>query len=468
MGYYLSGGQDDGLLRTIGTLWPPLMRDQANSPGRKFSWRFRETSMLVWFLANARPAGGASLREVNPPAPPDPARVVAVVGVQLIDGRSGPPVTDATVVVRGDRVIAAGRRDAVTVPGGAEVVSGHGGSLIPGLIDAHFHIERLYQLPAQFLKHGVTSVRDPGEWIHVYDPVRQPGLLMPRFFLTGPHLDQKPVAHPGTSLVVETAEDTRRAVNRFVDEGASAIKVYYHLPPELIRVACATAHERGVPVTAHLEIVDADAAIRAGLDGVEHVTSFGTALADPRQAERFRADVTLDNRARGPGRYALWSAIDLDTSPRVKPLIELLRARKTVVSPTLAVFEVRRGDKGATDERVRGYETMLRFVGLCHRAGIPIVVGSHSDVPKAERGWAYHRELELLVECGLTPLEAIGAATRNNAAFFRVSDRLGTIEPDRQADLVLIDGDPRQDIKTLRQVRGVMLGGRWVVPPASK
>jgi imidazolonepropionase-like amidohydrolase len=465
MGYYLSGGKDEGLLQKIGTLWPPLMKDAANSPGRKFSWRFRETSMLVWFLAHARSPAGASLREVNPPAPPDPARVVAVVGVQLIDGRGGPPVADAAVVVRGDRIVAAGRRDSVSVPDGAEIVNAPGASLVPGLIDAHFHVERLYQLPGLFLKHGVTSLRDPGEWIHVYDPIRKPDLPMPRFFLTGPHLDQKPVAHPGTSYVVESAEETRRAVRRFVDEGASAIKVYYRLPADLIQVACATAHERGLPVTAHLEIVDADAAIRAGLDGVEHVTSFGTALADPQAAERFRADVTLDNRARGPGRYALWSTIDLDRSPRVQPLIDLLLARKTVVSPTLAVFEVRRGDKGATDDRVRGYETMLRFVGMCHRAGVPIVVGSHSEVPKAERGWAYHRELELLAECGLTPMEVIGAATRNNAAFFRVSDRLGTIEPDKQADLVLIDGDPLKDIKSMRRVRGVMLGGRWVVAP---
>ena len=178
------------------------------------------------------------------------------------------------------------------MPEGAEAVNGQGRTLVPGLIDAHFHIERLYQLPALFLKHGVTSLRDPGEWIHVYDPVRNPDVPMPRFFLTGPHLDQKPVAHPGTSFVVESVEETRRAVHRFVDEGASAIKVYYRLPADLIQVACATAHDRGVPVTAHLEIVDADAAIRAGLDGVEHVTSFGTALADPQASERFRADVS--------------------------------------------------------------------------------------------------------------------------------------------------------------------------------
>src|SRR3954464_5615205 len=107
MGYYLSGALDDGLRAKIDVLWPPLMADAANSPSRKFNWRFRETSMLVWFLANARTAPAAastSPKEVNPPATPDPGRTAAIVGAQLIDGRGGPPVPDATVVVCGGRI----------------------------------------------------------------------------------------------------------------------------------------------------------------------------------------------------------------------------------------------------------------------------------------------------------------------------------------------------------------------------
>jgi imidazolonepropionase-like amidohydrolase len=87
-------------------------------------------------------------------------------------------------------------------------------------------------------------------------------------------------------------------------------------------------------------------------------------------------------------------------------------------------------------------------------------------VPKSPKqdGWAYHRELELLVECGLTPAEVLVAATRNNAAFFRAADRLGTVEPGKLADLLLVEGDPLTDIKALRQCKRVMLNGRWVVP----
>src|SRR5207244_3822262 len=149
---------------------------------------------------------------------------------------------------------------------------------------------------------------------------------------------------------------TRRAVNRFVDEGASVIKVYYRLPLELIGVACEAAHQRGVPVTAHLELVRADDAIRAGLDGVEHITSFGTVLAEPDEAERFRKAVSADNEARRKARYELWSRLDLRASPRVGPLLDLILKRKVFLSPTLAVFEKRRGDRGVTEVEARGFE----------------------------------------------------------------------------------------------------------------
>ena len=111
---------------------------------------------------------------------------------------------------------------------------------------------------------------------------------------------------------------------------------------------------------------------------------------------------------------------------------------------------------------MRAFRNMLAFVGRAHRAGARVVVGSHSSVPHAERGWAYQREMELLVEAGLTPIEAIVAATLENARFFRVEDRLGTIERGKLADLLLVEGDPSRDIRAMRRVRRVMLNGRWV------
>ncbi|MEO8426592.1 MAG: amidohydrolase family protein [Verrucomicrobiota bacterium] len=420
--------------------------------------------VLLTGAVSASPAD--SLKEINLPGA-DTNRLLAIVGITLIDGRGGSPVPDAVVVVRGDRIDAAGSRSSIRIPREAEVFDGKGRTLLPGFMDSHFHIERDYELPRLVLSHGVTSVRDPGQWIEVYDPIRRSGLAQPRCFVAGPHLDWPPHAYHKDAFAVTNADETRRAVNRFVDQGASVIKVYYRLPLELIGVACEAAHQRGVPVTAHLELIDADAAIRAGLDGVEHVTSFGTVVAEPAEAEHFRKIVAADNEARRKARYELWSRLDLRASTRVQPLLDLIVKRKIFLSPTLAVFERRRGDEGVTEVEARGFENMIEFVRLCHRAGARIVVGSHSTVPKAERGWAYQREMELLAECGLTPMEVVGAATRNNADFFGVSARLGTIEPGKLADLVLIDGDPLKDIQTMRRVEPVMLNGRWITPPQS-
>ena len=105
---------------------------------------------------------------------------------------------------------------------------------------------------------------------------------------------------------------------------------------------------------------------------------------------------------------------------------------------------------------------MLKFVGMAKRAGARVVVGSHSSVPHAERGWAYQREMELLVESGMTPMEAIVAATMENARFFRIDDRLGSVEAGKLADLILVEGDPLKELGALRRIRRVMLNGKWV------
>src|SRR5689334_22698385 len=277
----------------------------------------------------------SSLREVNKVAAPAKSSVIAIVGANLIDGRGGPVVTDSVIVIHGDRIAAVGERRIVKVPAGAEVIEAKGLTLLPGLIDSHFHIDGDDPLPALYLSHGVTSVRDPGQWTEAYDNARKASAPIPRLFLCGPHLDSPPAAYPADSYIVRDAEETRLAVNRFIDDGASAIKVYYRLPLALIKVAIETAHARGVPVMGHLEIVDARDAIRAGIDGIEHATSFGTALLPLRDAEKYRQAVLADNNARREGRYQVWNAINLNT-PQAAALFKLIVDRGVVVSPTLA------------------------------------------------------------------------------------------------------------------------------------
>jgi imidazolonepropionase-like amidohydrolase len=401
------------------------------------------------------------IREVNDVSQPRSNNLIAIVGATLIDGRGGPVVADSVVLIRGEHIAAVGKRGSVSIPQGAETVDGHGLTLLPGLIDSHFHIDGDDSLPALFLSHGVTSLRDPGQWIEAYDGARKGPAPIPRLFLCGPHLDSPPPAYPADSFIVRDPDETRVAVSRFVDDGASGIKVYFRLPLSLIKVAVETAHARGVPVTAHLEIVDAGDAIRAGVDGIEHATSFGTALMPVRDAEKYKQAVLADNNARRDGRYQIWNTIDLNSS-RAKALFKLIVDRGTFVSPTLAVFERQKGDKDTTDVHVHGFRQMENFVRLAHSAGAKVVVGSHSNVPHAKRGWAYQRELELLVESGLTPMQAILAATAENARFFRAADRLGTIEVGKLADLLMVEGDPSKNISDMRRVKRVMLNGRWV------
>lgn len=401
------------------------------------------------------------IREINRVAAPARDHLVAIKNALLIDGNGGEPLKDATIIIRGDRIVTIGGRADVNIPPSAEVVDARGQALLPGLIDAHFHIDGDDTLPALYLTHGITSVRDPGQWNEAYDVARSAAAPVPRLFLTGPHLDAPPPAYPADSLIVRDAEEARTAVNKLADDGATAIKVYFRLPLGTIKVVTAAAHARGLPVTSHLEIVSAVDAIRAGVDGIEHVTSFGTSLVSLREAEAYRQSVLADNDARREGRYRVWNRVDLER-PRARALFDYIVARKIYLSPTLAVFERRAGDKETTAMHVQAFRNMLAFVGRAHNAGARIVVGSHSSVPHAERGWAYQRELELLVESGLTPLQAITAGTRENAHFFRISERLGTIERGKLADLILVDGDPTRDIGAMRRVKRVMLGGVWV------
>lgn len=410
--------------------------------------------------APARTHARRQVNEVNRVAAADPNHTIAIVGATLVDGRGGSPVRDSVVVVRGDRVVAAGARSSVRVPAGAETFDARGMTLLPGLIDAHFHIDGDDPLPALYLSHGVTSLRDPGQWIEAYDAPRAAPAPVPRLFLMGPHFDSPPAAYPSDSYIVRDADEVRAGVRRFAAQGASGFKVYFRLPLGLIRVLCEEAHARGLPVTSHLEIVDAGDAIRAGVDGVEHVTSFGTSLTPTREAEKYRQHVLADNNARREGRYEVWDRIDLD-SPRARAIFQLIVERGTFVSPTLAVFERQRGDKETSEMHVRAFKRMEEFVLRAKRAGARVVVGSHSDVPHAERGWAYQRELELFVEAGLTPMESIVAGTLENARFFHIEDRLGSVEAGKLADLLLVEGDPLANISNMRNVRRVMLGGRW-------
>lgn len=401
--------------------------------------------------------------EMNRVLPADDSSVIAIVGGRLMDGHGGPPVENSCIVVRGEKIVQVGSRQRVRIPAEAVVVDASGKSVLPGLFDSHFHSRNSVSTPVEYeLNNGITSFRDPGHPFRFYDLYLKSQETLPRLFLCGGHLDATPAVWPDQAEVIHTTDEAITTVNEHINRGASAIKVYFRLPLDHIRTVCQAAAQRNVLVTAHLEIVDADAAIEAGVRGIEHITSFGTSLAEPLDAQRFRDVVTADSSARNEWRHRLWQRLRRDDNPRLEPLLDRVVRSGVFVSPTLAIFEARPGDQDTSLERVEGFANMMWFFEQCHRAGARIVVGSHTAAPYAPRGKAYLREVQLMAQAGMQPLEILTAATKTNAEFFGVADHLGTIEPGKIADLILIDGDPSQDINELDAVSRVMLAGRWV------
>ena len=158
------------------------------------------------------------IREVNLGEIPEGKKTIALVGATLIDGNGGTPVKDACVVIRNNIIESVGRRGEVNIPSDAEQIDVSGMTLLPGLIDAHYHNEDSEVLATMFLRHGVTAVRDPGEWIESYDALRKSGKSIPRLFLSGPHIDTYPPAYPADSYIVKDAGESALAVDRLANK----------------------------------------------------------------------------------------------------------------------------------------------------------------------------------------------------------------------------------------------------------
>jgi imidazolonepropionase-like amidohydrolase len=398
-------------------------------------------------------------------------RPLVLDGVRIVDGTGVPPIEHGRIVVDRDRIVSVGTSESVAVPPGAERIDLSGRTITPGLIDMHFHIEDDPKLALRQLSHGVTAFRDPGQWEEKFLELRKmiaadqlPG---PRIFTAGPHIDGERPAYPADAVVARDPEEARRLAERNIDGGASSLKIYFRLPLSSARAVIAVCEARHVPCTAHNEILDAKELLDAGLHGFEHITSLVMSLLPRVQAEAYRQSVLADNDARRDGRYLAFANADLD-GPEATALYAVLHARRPWLDATLAVFE-RRADRlpdGTTPEMApvlgAGFKKMQKLTRRAALEGARLVVGGHSTVPFAGRGEAPWRELELLVESGLSPLEALTAATGTAAAFLYRSDQFGTLKPGLQADIAVFKDNPAQHVSAVRTVERVMVGGRWV------
>jgi imidazolonepropionase-like amidohydrolase len=400
-----------------------------------------------------------SLIEVNPPNSASPPGIIALVNGRLIDGLGGRPVEKATILIKGNRISEVG--SGIAVPAEAQVVDLEGMTVLPGLVDAHLHTVNDNNTLNTFLRNGVTTMRDPGHPFRFYQSINFAETSLPRIFLTGAHLDAYPGVYTQQATMIKDHDHVREVIKGYVEKGSSGLKIYFRLPLNFYETVLQSAAHYGIPVVAHMELVPAEAAIQAGLKGIEHVTSFGTSLADPKDAEEFIKGVEENNSYRSEGRYRLWSNIDLKHD-RVNQLLGLAAKEEVALCPTLATFERQEGDADVEDYQAAGFNNMLEFVGMAHKAGLKIVVGSHTHGNYAESGWAYQREMELMVAAGMSPLEVITASTLHTAEYLGTSSRLGSIEAGKLADLVVVKGDPSVDIRTMYDMEKVMLNGIWV------
>jgi len=416
---------------------------------------------------------------------------VALVGATLIDGTGGPPLADAAVLVRRGKVESIGPRSGFELPRGVNQVDVSGRWIIPGLIDAHAHLAQAAGwAPARYLAWGVTTVRDMHGPLNSVISVRRRSNTQssgsPRVYAAGAMIDGLPTTYPD-AIGVNSEQDARKAVDRLVSGGVDFIKVYTHIDPPLLRAILDEAHTFNVAVAGHLGMTDALTAAKDGISSIEHLTGVPEAISRERSS-------LLAAHYRGffPG----WTAFerrwaDLDPTALTELAGRLAQERVTLV-PTLILHETlsrlddpailrdsalkdvpedarrewdvpgmisRAGWDAADFTAFRQSRPMQNlFVRAFVAAGGRIATGTDSPNQLLVPGYSEHRELELLVAAGVSPREALRAATRNAAVLLGV-DSLGLIAPGKAADLIVLTRNPLTDIRNTRSIQTVMSRG---------
>ena len=371
----------------------------------------------------------------------------AITGARLIDGRGGPPVENATVIVRGGRIAEAGN---IRVPQNVRKIDAHGATLLPGLWEMHAHFAQAEYGPA-YLAAGVTTARDLGgefEFLTaVRDAINTRGAIGPHLILAG-LVDG---SGPGTFGVnwADTPEQARAIVAKYKSAGFAQMKVYNKIRPEVLRAISAEAHRAGMTVTGHVpDGMTAVEGVEAGMDMINH---FGPIQQTARAMGQDRAIAFFKEHRTVIDPTFAWG--------------ELLSRPKSV---DIASFEPGFAKAPYTLQSMIGsafgngshLENSFAILRALSAAGIPIVAGTDKAVP----AHSLHRELELYVQAGLTPMQVIQIATLNSAKVMGMDREVGSIEAGKRADMILVDGNPLEDFAALRKVVRVVSKGRIFDP----
>ncbi|MFQ5691179.1 MAG: amidohydrolase family protein [Gemmatimonadota bacterium] len=418
-------------------------------------------------------------RDAPPTGPPATLAITSVTVVHVADGTEE---RGRTVLIGGGRILKIGSAWQLKVPPGARVVDGRRRFLIPGLWDMHVHlIHETGTLPL-YLANGVTGVRDmggPPAGLDVRDRVAREELLGPRIVAAGPLVDGSKDAP--WRITVETAAQAVAAVDSLTRLGADFIKIHNALPPAAYAALAAAARERGIPFVGHIPRgVTAEQAVDAGQASIEHVTALLETVLPPsatRSLTAFDAAVTSFLADRADPLFTRFAAHGVAFTPtlvagrgaayRVDPERRVDQDPRAVYLPRAlrdywndAFPQVRDASPRVVTGRRLVFEKSLPITAAAQRAAVTLLAGTDVGGRYVFPGFSLHDELELLVRAGLSPLEALRTATVNPVRVLGLADSLGAVRPGYLADLVLLEVDPLDDIRSTSHIAAVVRGGR--------
>lgn len=432
----------------------------------------------------------------------------ALVGVTIIDGLGNPPVPDQVVVIRDGRIAEIADADDWRPARGVQVIELPGRFVMPGLIDLHAHVTILphgqddtagaidraasEQVLSTLLGFGITSVRNPAapaaDGVALRDAVAAGEVLGPRILTAGNPLSR---TAPGFAPFMATPDEetVREEIARQAALGVDWIKIYASLAPELVAAAIDAAHAAGKPVVGHLQRTAWTEAARLGIDAITHGAPWSEAYLPPEDREGYRGTM-LD-------RLTWLEKVDFD-GEEIQEMIALLAERQIAVDPTLIAYHTKFfGDdpmhrenpelhlapeisRAAWEkqtfvdhwtpedfERARGlWPRVLELTGKLHDGGVLLAAGSDLPNPWVIPGVSLHHELRLLHDAGIPPLDVLRIATYNGAVALGLDDEIGSIEPGKVADLIVLAADPTRSLSATRAISHVFQGGKFLDPSA--
>ena len=409
--------------------------------------------------------------------------ILALVGPTLIDGTGNPPKPNAVIIINGNRIVAVTNEteyhdqyysfinNEITK---VNVLNLTGKYVISGLFDMHAHVggarKNSYdqnlseKMLAMLLDYGVTAIRNPSgptnQSIALKQNVSRGNIQGPTIFTAGALLNGPQIPIPFVERQISSEEEAREEIRNQAAAGVDYVKLYVGLPPNLVKAAIDEAHIQGIKVIGHLYMTSWTDAAKFGIDALTHgvpVDPFLLSADDNR--EKF-----YENGG-GPFDHFLWlDLVDLN-SIEVKEMINPLVENHVPVDPTLSICEAMLKDDGyggiLDRQNQLRWAKVLQLTKIMYDNGVRILSGT--DIPNfgLVPGASLHHELELLVEAGIKPLEVIEIATSNGAKALGIEDISGTIQPGKQADIIVLSANPIQNISNTKGIEAVMVDGRF-------